>query len=64
MKHWEEYEPTRVGLVIASKHITSTYLDLQDVIAADALVVHLMVGIISVTSVLVLDEGEATRRAY
>jgi len=36
-----------------------TYLDLQQVIAADALVVHLVVRIVGVASGLVFDEGEA-----
>ena len=35
-----------------------TYLNLQKIIASNALVVHLMVGIISVTTALVLDEGK------
>ena len=35
------------------------YLDLQKVVAANALVVHLVVGIVSVTAALVLNEGEA-----
>lgn len=37
-----------------------TYLDLQDVITADALVMHIMVSIIGITAILVLDEGEAS----
>jgi hypothetical protein len=36
-----------------------TYLDLQQIIAANALVVHLVVGVISVPAALVLDKGEA-----
>ena len=35
-----------------------TYLNLQQVIAADALVVHLVVRVISITTVLVLNESE------
>lgn len=36
-----------------------TYLNLQQVIAADALVVHLVVGVIGIATALVLDESEA-----
>lgn len=36
-----------------------TYLNLQKIVAADALVVHFMVGIISIASILILDEGKA-----
>lgn len=39
--------------------VASSYLDLQDVVAADALVVHLMVSIVSVATVLILDEGKS-----
>lgn len=37
----------------------NTYLNLQDVITADALVVHLVVGIVGIAAAFVLDEGEA-----
>lgn len=40
-----------------------TYLDLQQVVATNALVVHLMVGVVSVAAALVLNEGEAGRLA-
>jgi hypothetical protein len=40
--------------------VWAAYLNLQNVIAADALVVHLMVGIISIATVLVLNKSEAT----
>ena len=33
-----------------------TYLDLQEIVTADALVVHLMVRIIGIATALVLDE--------
>jgi hypothetical protein len=36
-----------------------THLDLQQVIAANALVVHLMVSIIGIATALVLNKGEA-----
>lgn len=35
-----------------------SYLDLQKVVAADALVVHLMVRILRVATILVLNEGK------
>ena len=35
------------------------YLDLQNVVAAQALVVHVMIRLIRVTTILILDEGEA-----
>jgi hypothetical protein len=37
------------------------YLDLQKIIATDALVVHLMVSIVSIATALVLDKCEAAR---
>lgn len=39
-----------------------TYLDFEDIITTDALVVHLVVGIISITSVLVFNESEPVIR--
>jgi hypothetical protein len=39
-----------------------TYFDFEDIITTDALVVHLVVGIISITSVLVLNESEPVLR--
>lgn len=36
-----------------------SYLDLQHVVAADSLVVHVVVSVVGVTSVLILDEREA-----
>lgn len=38
-----------------------SYLDLQEIIAADALVVHLMVSVVSIATALVLDKCEAAR---
>jgi hypothetical protein len=35
-----------------------TYLNLQKVVAANALVVHFMVSIVSIATALVLNEGE------
>jgi hypothetical protein len=37
------------------------YLNLQEIIATDALVVHLMVSIVSIATALVLDKCEAAR---
>lgn len=37
------------------------YLNLQQIIAADTLVVHLMVGIISIAATLVFNKGKAKR---
>jgi hypothetical protein len=61
----EEFEPTtlklihiRVSVMSALKHCT--YLNLQEIIAANTLVVHLMVGIICITTTLVLDERKST----
>jgi hypothetical protein len=41
----------------------SSHLDLQEVIATNALVVHLMVRVVCVATALVLDKGEAVRLA-
>jgi hypothetical protein len=40
-----------------SSHLL-TYLNLQKVVAANALVVHFMVSIVSIATALVLNEGE------
>jgi hypothetical protein len=37
------------------------YLNLQEVVAANTLVVHLMVSIVSITTALVLNKGKAGR---
>ena len=39
--------------------IDDAYLDLQDIVASNALVVHLMISIIGITTILVFDEGES-----
>jgi hypothetical protein len=60
MRRMEEYGPTasrKLHVWRASEHWA--YLDLQQVIAADTLVVHLMVGIICVATALVLDKRKA-----
>lgn len=45
-----------------SRRRSTSPLNLQNVIAPDALVVHLMVGIIGITTVLVLNESEEPGR--
>lgn len=35
-----------------------SYLDLQDVVAADTLVVHFVVGVIGIATVLILNKGK------
>jgi hypothetical protein len=42
-----------------SRRRCASPLDFQDVVPAKALVVHLMVGIIRITSILILHEGES-----
>jgi hypothetical protein len=37
------------------------YLNLQKIITANALVVHLMIGIISITATLIFNKGEAAK---
>ena len=57
----EEFGPTTV-MSISPFHlllIFSTHLDLQQVVTANALVVHLIVSIVGITTALVLNEGEA-----
>jgi hypothetical protein len=39
-----------------------SYLDLQQIITANTLVVHLVVGIVRITATLILNEGEAGTR--
>jgi hypothetical protein len=58
----EECEPTCV--IVSPRFIVFdlqllTYLDLQDIISTDPLVVHLVIGIIGIATALVLDEGKA-----
>jgi hypothetical protein len=36
-----------------------SYFDLQDIVSANSLVVHLVVGIIGIASALVFDKGKA-----
>ena len=37
-----------------------TYLNLQQIVSANALVVHLVISVIGIATTLVLDEREAT----
>lgn len=66
MKPKEECVPTVPRLLeqvlILRTGNVCTHLNLQQVVAADALVVHLMVSIIGITAALVLDEGEPARK--
>ena len=39
--------------------IDDAYLDLQDIVASNALVVHLMISIIGITTILIFDECKA-----
>lgn len=56
----EECGPTAAPLATErARRSLRTYLDLQQVIATDALVVHLVIGIISITARLILNECEA-----
>lgn len=52
----------RVSRSIWSQGKPGTNLNLQHVVATHALVMHLIVSIVGVTSVLVLDKGEAIGR--
>lgn len=46
----------------AQATLFEAYLNLQKIITANALIVHLMVGIISITSILILDKGKPRDR--
>jgi hypothetical protein len=50
--------PDLLGRVELRKLSRCTHLDLQQVVAADALVVHLVVRVVGIATALVLDEGE------
>ena len=59
----EGCEPT-IELVSKSPEVISmqlAYLDLQHIVAADPLVVHLMVRVVGITTILVLHERKAVR---
>lgn len=61
-KQMEECEPTRrkACQCVSRSNVADNvpYLNLQDVVATDGLVVHLMVGVVSVPATLVLDKSE------
>jgi len=59
----EEYEPTRrvLAWITFSREI-KIYLDLQQIISPETLIMHLMVGIICVTSTLIFHKGKPTYR--
>lgn len=59
---WWSTSPLSYALLaLTSEYLfLRTYLDLQQVVAADALVMHLMVGVVCIAAALVLHECEAT----
>lgn len=60
----EECGPTverRVSRLVTGNDIEHTHLDLQKVVATNALVVHLVVSVIGVTAALVLNKCKAVR---
>lgn len=61
MRLMEECAPTVPVSVHPSKACFSAHLDLEQIISADALVVHLVVSIVCITAALVLDERKASR---
>jgi hypothetical protein len=60
MRRRGECEPTSRRLAMPIAVRASAYLDLQEIITANALVVHLVVSIVSITARLIFDKGEAT----
>jgi hypothetical protein len=54
--------PGKLGKAIGTES-RCTYLDLQQVIAANALVVHLVVRVVGIPAALVLDKGKAMQLA-
>lgn len=42
---------------------TRAYFDLERFVAADALVVHLVVGVVSIATALIFNKGEAASRS-
>lgn len=46
---------------IPVKSLLRAYLDLQDIVTTDALVVHVIVGIIGITTILVLDKRKPVK---
>lgn len=65
-KRKEECEPTVTMLDAYTRResvwSSVSYLNLQDVIATETLVMHIVVRVIGIATVLVFDKGEAGRR--
>jgi hypothetical protein len=59
MKRTGECEPTVKCKCTVDDDWLHAYLDLKKVVAADPLVVHLMVGIVGITATLILHERKA-----
>jgi hypothetical protein len=64
MRRMEEFGPT-IDFISLTKQwaliiMRMSYLNLQQVIPTDALVVHLVVGVIRITTTLILNEGKPT----
>jgi hypothetical protein len=63
MKQMAEYEPTilrSVEFLRGCNLKIIAYLDLQQIVTANAFVVHFVISIISITTALILNEGEST----
>lgn len=58
----EGYEPTASMSDYPIKACFPPYLDLEQIISADTLVMHLVVSIICITAALILDECEASKK--
>lgn len=57
--HWEELVYLVASTGAAQAQRCFAYLDLQEIVAAHALVVHVMVGLVGIAAILVLDKGKA-----
>lgn len=57
--HWRKYISN--GTRNSSRR-TQSYLDLKEIVARQALVVHFMVGILRVAAILILNKGESFGR--
>ena len=54
--------PTRLIVSYAGrveKHVQATYFDLQDIVSSETLVMHLMIGIVCITSRLILHKSKS-----
>lgn len=57
--HWEVLVYLVASTGAAQAQRCFAYLDLQEIVAAHALVVHVMVGLVGIPAILVLDKGKA-----